>query len=72
MCFEADGKDAVIRRAPVWLFDMLIFINHLKKNGKEPIIRFSKWTLTHSMVAQVQYGKHSFAEYIANSFGEDE
>ncbi len=72
MCFEANGKDAVIRRAPVWLFDMLIFINHLKKNGKEPIIRFSKWTLTHSMVAQVQYGKHSFAEYIANSFGEDE
>lgn len=72
MCFAAEGKDAVIRHAPVWLFDMLIFINHLKKNGKEPIIRFSKWTLTHSMVAQVQYGKHSFAEYIANSFGEDE
>lgn len=40
--FEAAGKTPVIKRAPVFLFDMLIFINHFKKNGKEAIIRFSK------------------------------
>ena len=44
----------------------LITVNKLKKNGKEPILRFSKWTLTEDMVAEHQYGKKSFKEYIQN------
>lgn len=68
MCFAAAGKTPVIKRAPVFLFDVLAFVNKLKKNGKEAIIRFSKWTLTESMVADVHYGEHSFAEYIKKSF----
>ena len=44
------GKPAVIKRAPVFLFSVLAFVNKCKKNGKEAIIRFSKWTLTNELV----------------------
>ncbi len=71
MCFEAAGKEPVIRHAPVFLFDILALINKLKKNGKEAIIRFSKWTLTEPMVGDVCYGDHSFAQYIKDSFTEE-
>ncbi len=52
MFFAAAGKEPVIKHAPPFLFDVLAFINKLKKNGKEAILRFSKWTLTESMVAE--------------------
>jgi peptide/nickel transport system ATP-binding protein len=39
-----------------------------KKNGKEAIIRFSKWTLTHEMVADTVVGDASFAEYIKRCY----
>ncbi len=68
MCFAAAGKPAVIKRAPAFLFDVLAFVNKLKKNGKEAILRFSKWTLTEEMVGDVCYGEHSFAQYIKDSF----
>ena len=68
MCFEAAGKTPVIKRAPAWLFDVLAFINKLKKNGKEPLLRFSKWTLTEEMVGDTVYGNMSFAQYIKDSF----
>lgn len=64
--FQRAGKTPVIKRAPVFLFDMLIFINHFKKNGKEAIIRFSKWTLTESMVAENKVGELSFRDYVLN------
>ena len=35
MFFAAAGREPVIKRAPVWLFDVLAFVNKLKKNGKE-------------------------------------
>ena len=68
MCFEAAGKEPVIKRAPSWLFDVLAFVNKLKKNGKEAVIRFSKWTLTEEMVGSTAYGDMSFKEYIQKSF----
>ena len=68
MCFKAAGKTPVIKRAPVWLFDVLAFVNKLKKNGKEAIIRFSKFTLTSDMVGDTVYGDMSFKEYIKESF----
>ena len=68
MCFEAAGKTPVVKRAPVWLFDVLAFVNKLKKNGKEAIIRFSKFTLTQDMVGDTVYGDMSFKEYIKESF----
>lgn len=64
MFFAAAGKEPVIRHAPPFLFDVLAFINKLKKNGKEVILRFSKWTLTESMVAEHRFGRLSFKEYI--------
>ena len=70
MCFAAAGKQPVIKRAPAWLFDVLAFVNKLKKNGKEAILRFSKWTLTEEMVGSTTYGDMSFAEYIKESFKE--
>lgn len=64
MSFAATGKEPVIKHAPPFLFDVLAFVNKLKKNGKEAILRFSKWTLTESMVADHKFGKLSFKEYI--------
>ncbi len=64
MFFAAAGKEPVIKHAPPFLFDVLAFINKLKKNGKEAILRFSKWTLTESMVAEYRFGRLSFKEYI--------
>ena len=71
MCFDAVGKTGVIKRAPAFLFDVLAFVNKLKKNGKEPILRFSKWTLTEEMVGDTIHGDMSFKEYIYNSFKEN-
>ena len=68
MCFAAAGKPPVIKYAPPFLFDVLAFVNKCKKNSKEAIIRFSKWTLSESMVADVCYGSHSFKQYIQDSF----
>ncbi len=64
MFFAAAGKEPVIKHVPPFLFDVLAFINKLKKNGKEAILRFSKWTLTESMVAEHRFGRLSFKEYI--------
>ena len=71
LCFSAAGKEPVIKRAPAFLFDVLAFVNKLKKNGKEPILRFSKWTLTEEMVGDTIYGDMSFKEYINNSFNKE-
>ena len=68
MCFEAAGKEPVIKRASPSVFDMIAFVSKLKKNGKEAIIRFSKWTLTHDMVGDTVVGDMSFAEYVRKSF----
>ena len=62
LCFAAAGKEPVIKRAPAVLFDVLAFINHFKKNGKEAILRFSKWTLTEEMVGDTVHGDMSFAQ----------
>ncbi len=70
LCFAAAGKTPCIKRAPAFLFDVLAFVNKLKKNGKEAILRFSKWTLTEEMVGSTVHGEMSFAEYIKESFGE--
>ncbi len=72
LCFEAAGKEPVIKRAPAFLFDVLAFVNKLKKNGKEAILRFSKWTLTEEMVGSTVYGDMSFKEYINASFKKEE
>ena len=71
MCFEAAHKTPVIKRAPAFLFDVLAFFNKLKKNGKEAILRFSKWTLTEEMVGDTMYGDMSFKQYIENCFGKE-
>lgn len=68
LCFAAAGKEPVIKRAPAFLFDVLAFVNKLKKNGKEAILRFSKWTLTEEMVGDTVCGEMSFKQYIEESF----
>lgn len=68
LCFKAAGKEPVIKRAPAFLFDVLAFVNHFKKNGKEAILRFSKWTLTEEMVGDTVCGEMSFKQYIEESF----
>ncbi len=70
MFFAAAGKQPVIKRAPAWLFDVLAFVNKCKKNGKEAILRFSKWTLTHELVGEDKYGDASFREYIASRYAD--
>ena len=68
MCFAAAGKPAKIKRAPAFLFDILAAANKRKKNGKEAILKFSKWTLTEEMVGDTKYGDMSFKQYIQDSF----
>ena len=68
MCFKAAGKESVIKKAPPFLFDVLAWVNKRKKNGKEAILRFSKWTLTEEMVGSTKYGDMSFKKYIEDSF----
>lgn len=68
MFFAAAGKKVKISRAPVFLFDLIIKKAAKKKDGSEAIIRFSKWTLTHSMEGSVKYGDKSFKEYIAGLY----
>ncbi len=68
MFFAAAGKQPVIKRAPVFLFDVLAWVNKRKKNGKEAIIRFSKWTLTHELVGKDVYGESSFKAYIRSCY----
>ncbi len=68
MFFEAAGKPAVINRAPAFLFTVLAMIAKRKKNGKEAIIKFSKWTLSEEMVADNKYGKLSFKQYIKSCY----
>ena len=40
----------------------------MKKNGKEAIIKFSKWTLSEEMVDDTKVGDHSFAQYIKDQY----
>ena len=68
MCFEAAGKEPCIKYAPAWLFDVLANLPKNRKNGKQPIIRFSKWTLSNDMVGDTKVGEHSFRQYIKDSF----
>ena len=70
MFFAAAGKEAKISYAPVWLFDVLANVNKLRKNGKEAIIRFSRWTLTEEMVGDTKVGNASFAQYIKDCYKE--
>lgn len=70
MFFAAAGKKPVISRAPVWLFDVLAWVNKRKKNGRDAIIKFSKWTLTHELVGETVVGDASFAEYIKRCYSE--
>ena len=62
--FEAAEKPPVIKRAPVFLFSLLARAAKKKKNGKEAVIRFSKWTLTHDLVGDTIVPGKSFSEYI--------
>lgn len=71
MCFAAAGKEPKIKRAPAWLFDVLGSLPKNKKNGKQAILRFSKWTLTEEMVGDTRVGEHSFKQYIENSFSKE-
>lgn len=68
MCFDAAGKTPCIKRAPAWLFDVLGNLPKNKKNGKQAILKFSKWTLTEEMVGDTKVGDKSFKEYIYQSF----
>ncbi|MBR5121220.1 MAG: SDR family oxidoreductase [Oscillospiraceae bacterium] len=71
LCFEAAGKQVVIKRAPALLFDVLAFVNKVKKTGKDGVLKFGKWTMTEEMVGDTVYGDMSFAEYIKESFKEE-
>ncbi|BBF43486.1 oxidoreductase [Lachnospiraceae bacterium KM106-2] len=68
MFFAAAGKTAQISYAPPWLFDVLAKVNKWKKNGKEAIIKFSKWTLSNEMVGDTKYGERSFKEYVRTCY----
>lgn len=61
MFFEAAGKEPKISFTPPFMFDLII---KMAPEWKRGVIMFGKWTMTEDMVADVQYGEHSFKEYI--------
>ena len=65
MFFEAAGKKPVIKYAPPFLFDMIVFFSPKWKRG---VIKFGKWTMTEDMVASTQTGKLSFKDYIKDIY----
>ncbi len=70
MCFEAAGKRLKIKYAPPFLFDVLARVSKYRKDGKEAILKFSKWTLSEEMVGSVHFGNRSFRQYIKDCFQE--
>lgn len=70
LCFDAAGKETVIKYVPKWVFGMLANLPKIKKEGKHDIILFSQFTLSHDLVGRDETGTASFAEYIKKSFGE--
>ena len=69
MCFKAANKPVIIKDSPVWMFSILANLPKIKKEGKQDIIMFSKWTLSHDLVGDTKVGEASFAEYIKDYFG---
>ena len=69
LCFDAAGKETVIKYVPKWVFGVLANLPKIKKEGKHDIILFSQFTLSHDLVGKDETGAASFAEYIRKSFG---
>ena len=69
MCFDAAGKPLKIKWAPIWLFGVLANLPKIKKAGKHDIILFSKWTLSHNLVGDIEVGEGSFKKYLNSYFG---
>ncbi len=70
LCFDAAGKETVIKYVPKWVFGMLANLPKIKKEGKHDIILFSQFTLSHDLVGKDETGEGSFADYIRKSFGD--
>ena len=69
LCAEAAGKQIKISSAPAWLFDVLAWVNKVQKTGREGVLRFSKFIMTHDLDGDTVYGKASFKEYLKGYFG---
>ena len=68
LSFDAAGKPCKIKWAPVWLFSLLANLPKTKKAGKQGVILFGKWIMTHDLVGYTEVGDASFAEYIRAYF----
>lgn len=68
MCFDAAGKECVIKYVPKFLFSILANLPKIKKQGKRDVILFSRFTLSHDLVGKDVVGEASFKEYIKKSF----
>lgn len=68
MCFDAAGKETVIKYVPKFMFSILANLPKIKKLGKRDVILFSRFTLSHDLVGKDVVGEGSFKEYIKKSF----
>jgi len=68
MHFEAAGKEAVIKRAPVFLFKVLAALPKNKKNGVSALLKFSQFTLTNDLVGDTVVTGKSFKQFVKESF----
>ena len=68
LCFEAAGKEVVIKYVPKFLFTILANLPKIKKQGKRDVILFSRFTLSHDLVGKDVVGEAGFKEYIKKSF----
>ena len=71
LSFDAAGKPCKIKWAPVWLFSVLAHLPKTKKTGKQGVILFGKWIMTHDLVGDTEVGEASFAAYVRACFGKE-
>ena len=71
LCFEAAGKPCQIKYAPAWLFTVLEHLPKTKKTGRQGVMRFGKWVMTHDLVGDTKVGDASFAAYVRSVFGKE-
>lgn len=66
MFWEAAGKegDVEIKYAPAWMFSVLAHLPKIKKEGKQDIMKFSKFTLSNDCYGDHEVPGLSFKEYI--------
>jgi uncharacterized protein YbjT (DUF2867 family) len=62
--FSAAGKKMYFRRIPAWYIDVKAMIAKVRKTGEYPLVKYTRWILTHDLVSENTIGGTSLKEHI--------